>query len=143
MPLKTEPIEEPALNLTPMVDVVLNLVMFFLVSTEFATDATKERQFEIDLPRVTEARPLTNLPDELVVNITRDGAMYLGREPRTIEQLEADLADAAGRFEEQSVLIRGAQDGPYQHVMTVLNVCHRAGIRNVQLANEVGSGSSP
>jgi biopolymer transport protein ExbD len=143
MPLKLEPAEEPSLNLTPMIDVVLQLVIFFLVSTEFATDANKERQYEIDLPQVTDARPLTNLPDELVVNISRDGAMSLGREPRTIEQLEADLADAAARFAEQSVLIRGAYDGPYQHVMTVLNACHRAGITNVQLANEVGSGRSP
>lgn len=140
MPLKIEAIEEPSLNLTPMIDVVLQLVIFFLVGTEFTKN---ERQYEIDLPEVTEARPLTSLPDELVVNITREGEVFLGREPRTLAQLEQELSEAGARFKEQSVLIRGAHDGPYQHVMTVLNICHQAGIGNVQLANEVGSGSAP
>lgn len=143
MPLKLEPAEEPSLNLTPMIDVVLQLVIFFLVSTEFATDANKERQYEIDLPQVTDARPLTDLPDELVVNVKRDGTILLGKEPRTIGQLEAELAEAAGRFADQAVVIRGDEDGPYQHVMTVLNACYRAGITNVQLANEIGSGGAP
>ncbi|MCA9079282.1 MAG: biopolymer transporter ExbD, partial [Planctomycetaceae bacterium] len=70
MPLKTQAMEEPALNLTPMIDIVLLLVIFFLVGTQF-TQA--ERQYEIDLPTVSDAQPLTALPDEIVVNVGRDG----------------------------------------------------------------------
>jgi biopolymer transport protein ExbD len=135
MPLKLDPIEEPALNLTPMIDVVLNLVIFFLVTTQIAKD---ERQYEVELPKVTEARPLTALPDAITVNVGSDGALYLGREPRTPDELERELRTAAERYPEQAVVIRGDANGLYQHVMSVLNICHRANISNVQLANQIG-----
>ena len=137
MPLKLEPIEEPALNLTPMIDVVLQMVIFFLVGTQFTRN---ERQFEVQLPKVTDARPLTNLPDEILINVSRDGRFYVGRQERTPQELEAELLAAAARYKDQAVVIRGDGEGRYQYVMTALNICHRASITNVQLANEVGSG---
>lgn len=139
MPLKLEQIEEPGLNLTPMIDIVLLLVIFFMVGTEF-TQA--ERQYEIELPRVADAQPLTNLPDEIVVNITRNGEFFLGREPRSLEDLESELRTAAARYGDQAVIIRADGGGPYQHVMTVLSICQRANISNVQLANRVDSGGA-
>lgn len=142
MPLKLEPMEDPALNLTPMVDVVLNLVMFFLVTTHFSK-AEQEQQYPIELPKVTSAQPLTGLPDEVVVNVTGDGKLYLGKEERSADELEQDLRAAVGRYAEQAVMIRGEADGPYQHVMTALNVCHRAGITNLRLANRALTGSTP
>lgn len=142
MPLKLDPMEDPALNLTPMVDVVLNLVMFFLVTTHFSK-AEEEQHYPIELPKVTSAQPLTGLPDELVINVTEEGRLYLGREERTAEELEQELRAAVGRYAEQAVIIRGEADGPYQHVMTVLNICHRAGITNLRLANRALTGSAP
>jgi biopolymer transport protein ExbD len=137
MPLKLDPIEEPTLNLTPMIDVVLNLVIFFLVTTEITKD---ERQYEVELPKVTDARPLTALPDAITVNVGTDGSLYVGRDPRTPEELEQELRTAAQRYPEQAVVIRGDAQGLYQHVMSVLNICHRANISNVQLANQLGGG---
>lgn len=142
MPLKLDPMEDPVLNLTPMVDVVLNLVMFFLVTTHFSKEE-QEQQFPIELPKVTAAQPLTGLPDEIVVNVSADGTIYLGKEQRTSEVLEEELRAAVIRYAEQEVMIRGEADGPYQHVMTVLNICHRAGITNLRLANRALTGASP
>lgn len=142
MPLKLDPMEDPALNLTPMVDVVLNLVMFFLVTTHFSK-AEVEQQYPIELPKVTAAQPLTGLPDEIVVNVSQDGSIYLGKERRTPEALEQELRTAVERYAEQEVMIRGQADGPYQHVMTVLNICHRAGVTNLRLANRAISGEAP
>jgi biopolymer transport protein ExbD len=118
MPLKLEQIEEPGLNLTPMIDIVLLLVIFFMVGTEF-TQA--ERQYEIELPRVADAQPLTDPPDEIVVNIKRTGEFSLGNEPRSLEDLEADLRAAAARYRDQAVVIRADGSGPYQHVMKALH----------------------
>ncbi len=140
MPLKLEQIEEPGLNLTPMIDIVLLLVIFFMVGTEFTRD---ERQYEIELPRVSDVQPLTSFPDELVVNITRRGEFFLGREPRSLEDLETELRAAAVRYRDQTVIIRADGNGPYQHVMTALSICQRANISNVQLANRVESGGTP
>lgn len=142
MPLKLPEPEEPVLNLTPMVDVVLQLVIFFMVGTSFVErDRKREHQYEVALPTVTEAQPLTALPDELVVNVARDGQLFLGREPRTAGELEGELQAAVARYQDQAVVVRGDGEGPYQHVMTVLNLCKRAGVANVQLANRLEAGT--
>lgn len=142
MPLKLDPMEDPALNLTPMLDVVLNLVMFFLVTTHFS-QAEEEQQYPIELPKVTSAQPLTGLPDELVVNIDGEGRFFLGESERSPDALETELRAAAQRYADQAVMIRGEAGGPYQHVMTALNICHRAGISNLRLANRALTGAAP
>ncbi len=134
MPLKLETIEEPSLNLTPMIDIVLLLVIFFMVGTQFTEE---EKQYDIQLPTVSEAQPLTSMPDEIVVNVRRDGTLFLGSQPVTVEELEQALKEAQQRFARQTVVVRGDAEGPYQNVMTVLNLCRRARIQNVQLANRV------
>lgn len=134
MPLKLQEPEEPTLNLTPMIDIVLLLVIFFMVGTQF-TDA--ERHYDISLPTVTEARPLTGAPDELVVNVSQDGQVFLGDLLVTMELLEKQLNAARERYAGQAVIIRGDRDIPYQTVMTLLNTCQKAGINNIQLANRI------
>ncbi len=134
MPLKTQEVEEPALNLTPMIDIVLLLVIFFMVGTQFTEH---ENQFEIILPTVSDAQPLTALPDEIVVSVTTDGSIYLGGEAKTGTELEKELRAAKERYAEQTVVIRGDGTGQYQHVMTVVNICNRAKIRSIQLATRI------
>lgn len=140
MPLKTQAIEEPGLNLTSMIDIVFLLIIFFMVGTQF-TEA--EREFQIDLPTVTDAQPLTTLPDEIVVNVTRDGRIVVDNEIKTLEQLEQRLKSARENYADQMVLIRGDGDGRYQEVMNVLAVCHRARIHNVSLANRLQDSQEP
>lgn len=136
MPIKTPDLEEPQLILTPMVDIVMLIMIFFMVSTEFRRI---ENQYEIKLPKVMEAQPLTALPDELVVNVQSDGTIRLGAEQKTLDELEVELTAARQRYADQVVVIRGDGEGPYQHVMTILNICKRARINNIQLANRVES----
>lgn len=139
MPLKTQEMEEPALNLTPMIDIVFLLVIFFMVGTQFTED---ESQFEIVLPTVSDAQPLTALPDEIVINVTSDGSIFLGSEPKTAVELETELRAAAKRYADQAVVIRGDHSGPYQHPMTVINICKRAKIKVIQLANRIEDDQS-
>ncbi len=140
MPLKTHPPEEPSLNLTPMIDIVLLLVIFFMVGTQF-TNA--ERQYEIDLPSVSVAQPLTSLPDEIVVNVTRDGSLYLVDTAVTLERLRQFLQDAHARYADQAVVVRGDGAVNYQRIMDVLNLCQQVQITNVQLANRVSVEEGP
>ncbi|MFN0199578.1 MAG: ExbD/TolR family protein [Planctomycetaceae bacterium] len=138
MPLKTEEMEEPGFNLTPMVDVVFLLNIFFMVGTQIK-DA--EQQYELQLPTVAEASPLTNMPDEIVVNVTITGEVFIAGEQKTYEQLEQLLVAAQQNFAGQAVLVRGEGQGPYQNVMRVIEICHRAKIQNVSLANRVSEES--
>ncbi|MCA9074095.1 MAG: biopolymer transporter ExbD [Planctomycetaceae bacterium] len=134
MPLKTHPPEEPGLNLTPMIDIVLLLVIFFMVGTQF-TNA--ERQYEIDLPSVSVAQPLTALPDEIVVNVARDGTFFLKNNAVSPEQLRDALKQAHERYADQAVIVRGDSAVVYQRIMDVLSICQQVQITNVQLANQL------
>jgi biopolymer transport protein ExbD len=134
MPLKVDAPEEPSMNMTPMIDVVLLLVIFFMVGTQFAES---ESEYDIELPAVSTAQPLTGGPDVLTIHVHRDGTYRLGSRVVTPRDLERELRAARERYAQQAVLVRGDAQGPYQHVMTVLDLCRRARIVNVQLANRI------
>src|SRR5262245_57455017 len=131
MPLKVETLDEPQLNLIPMIDIVFNLLIFFMIGTRFAD---MERQLDVQLPTVSAAVPLTDPPDEIVVNVFADGKIVVNQETLSLEDLETRLRLAQSRYADQAVLIRGDGRRVYQHVMNVLGVCHRAQIRNFSLA---------
>ena len=134
MPLKTGTVEEPKLDLTPMIDIVFLLIIFFMVGTQFTE---MERQYDIQLPTVTDAKPLTNLPDDIIVNVQQNGDITVNGEKKNLTELESTLATARENFPGQSVVIRGDSTGPYQNVMNILEVCHRVKIRSVSLANRL------
>lgn len=134
MPIKVEPLEEPYLNMTPLVDVILNLLIFFMLGTRFAEE---ERQFDIQLPQVSHAEPLTAPPDEIVINVFADGRLIVNQKAISYGELETLLADASRRFADQAVLVRGDGQGIYQSIMDVLSICQKANIRNFSLATQV------
>jgi biopolymer transport protein ExbD len=133
MPLKVEPLEEPYLNMTPMVDVILNLLIFFMIGSRFVED---ERQVDIQLPSVSHALPLTAPPREIVINVYSDGRMVVDQKPISAESLENMLSDAHSRFADQAVLIRGDGKGSYQSIMDVLSICQKAKIHKYSLATQ-------
>ncbi len=140
MPLRSsESAEEPSINLTPMIDVVMLLIIFFMVGTKFSD---RERQFHIELPTVADAQPLTSRPDEIVVNVDRDGQFFLNEDPMTRQQLFDRLRQAQENYAEQAVVIRGDGEGTYQHIMDVLAMCHQVKITNIKLANKLKSESN-
>jgi len=133
MPFKTEPMEEPHINLTPLVDIVFNLLLFLMLATRFAADEDAEQKFDVQLATAANARPLTALPDELVIHVAANGKVLLNGKPRTLGELEADLVKAKKNYADQSVVVRGEGQGPYQNVVDVLAVCDRAKINVVSL----------
>ncbi|MBI1347486.1 biopolymer transporter ExbD [bacterium] len=132
MPLKSLPLDEPGINLTSMLDVVMLLIIFFMLGSQFTEE---ERQYDIQLPTVADTPALTGQPDEIVVNIREDGRISARKVEMTLEELAAFLQDAAERFPGQAVVVRGDAHTEYQHVMDVMSTARKAGIRNLSLAN--------
>jgi biopolymer transport protein ExbD len=120
-----------ALNLTPIIDVVFLLLIFFLVATRFEEE---ERSLEVVLPQASEAMPLVARPKELFVNIDRQGQYFVGGQFVTAGQLDQALRQAAadnpGR---QTVIIRADKRCALEHAVTVMDLCNRAGIRDYRL----------
>ena len=80
-----------ALSITPLIDVVFLLLIFFLVATRFSEE---ERQLEINLPEATEALPAAIQPNEIVINIDANGRYYIEGKFRQLEQVEQILRRA-------------------------------------------------
>ncbi len=132
MPLKTSPLEEPSLNITSLLDIILTIVMFFMVSTTFSQN---ERQTEIQVPTVSDNAVLTGQPDEIVLNVAVDGQMQVSGKPQTAETLSSLLQAALTSFPNQAVVIRGDGRCEYQMVMDAFSACKQAGVRNISVAH--------
>jgi biopolymer transport protein ExbD len=133
MPLKTAAVEDPQINLTPLIDIVFNLLMFLMLATRFEAADEAERQFEVQLATVANAQPLTAVPDEMVINVGANGQLSLNGKPKTISELQVDLMAAKKNYADQAVLVRGEGEGRYQNVVDVLAACDRAKINVVSL----------
>jgi len=126
------------LSLTPLIDIVFLLLIFFLVATRFAEE---ERELEVTLPDASEARPLTEKPRELFVNIDQHGQYFVTGKTLGIDELHPIL-DAAyvnnpGRA---SVVIRADKRCDWEFVVAVMNACNKAKIRDYRVTTRETGG---
>jgi biopolymer transport protein ExbD len=144
VPLKTpEMTDEPNLNLTPMIDIVFLLLIFFIAAgTQLIAETNQEREYDINLPAVSDAPPLTSLPDEVVVNVLADGNIVADGAARSLAELRQLLVAKQTSFPNQGVVIRGDRTVPYQRVMEVLEACKESKIRHVSLAGRIQANAT-
>lgn len=119
------------LNMTPMIDCVFLLLIFFLVATRLEEE---ERYLDVVLPQASEAMPLTAKPQELFVNVDRLGRYFVSGQLLTQDTLLAALRQAStnnpGR---QTVIIRADKRCVWEHVVAVMNMCNKARIRDYRV----------
>ncbi len=123
--------EMPHINMTPMVDVVLCLLVFFMAATRLYD--WDEGQFQVRVPEVSDAAPLTSAPDDLALTIVAPGRVALGEAILDLDRLGERLREAKGHYPDQGVMIRGDAELSYQDLADVLSACDTAGIRNIRL----------
>lgn len=132
--LKLDPDEAPAVNMTPMIDIVFNLLIFFLLGSTYLNE---DRSLELELPRVVAAAPLTDAPDEIMINVLVDGKITVEGRELSVAELEALLTAARKNYPDQTVAVRGDRAALYERVLNVVAICRRAGIARVDfLARE-------
>ena len=122
--------EEPALNLTPMIDVVFQLLIFFMVATTFLDP---EREMDVELPEAASGDPVEEQLDEIVINVLRDGGLVLSGETIQQEQLYTTLARAAERNPDTPVTIRGDRLVHHESIVGVMDACGAAGLYNLAI----------
>ena len=131
MPLKTNFDEQPTINLTPMIDIVFLLIIFFMVGTKFVE---MERDIEVNVPRVADIGPLTGAPPRWTINVRNDGRISLNDKEVDVQRLTAELKAVREQYEDLGVVVRGAADGPFQYVAEVLNAVRGAGISEMGIS---------
>ncbi|MGL6225199.1 MAG: ExbD/TolR family protein [Thermoguttaceae bacterium] len=122
-----------SINLTPMIDVVFLLIIFFLVSSTFIQ---QEVSLEMQLPTAqTGQKAEEDITRKEIINIPGSGQLLLRTEPVSLEKLREYFRVRKTTGEENiPVLLRVAQGVPYQEVEPVLLLCAESGIWNVSFA---------
>lgn len=119
-----QPMIQP--NLVPMIDVVFQLVVFFMVSSTFVVapgiglalpESTTQEQVNMDLYQVT---------------VSRDGTMYFQDQVVDVDQLGAKL-ESLTEAQKERVILQGEADVPLQDVIYVLDILRNHGIRNASI----------
>src|SRR5437763_3145214 len=123
--------ELPQINMTPMVDVILCLLVFFMAATRLYD--WDENEFVVNVPEVAEAAPLSAAPDDLILTVVKRGVVGVGEATYDLDRLVILRREARGRYINQGVVIRGDASRSSQQLAEVLSACDEAGIRNVRL----------
>ena len=119
------------LDLTPMIDVVFLLMIFFLVASKLEE---ADRYIDFVLPKASAARPLTSQVLEFIVNIDRNGSYFAGAKPVELAQLQGLLKQAvADNPQKQKVVVRADENTAHKFVVAAMNACVQAGIDDYQV----------
>ena len=117
-----------SLSMTPLIDVVFQLLLFFFFATRFADE---DRELNVPLPDASEARPITYAPEEIFINIDQSGQYFVHGKAVDETELEDLLQQAAtNNPASQAVRIHADKRVAFQSVVTAVNLCKRVGIRD-------------
>ena len=128
--------EIPVLNLTPMIDVLFLLIIFFVVGTKFIE---QEREIGLKVPKVSDKGALTAAPQKKLVNVYHDGGVTLDGKVVTLGELTSQLAASRSQYQALGVLVRGDAGAQFQLVASVLNACKQAGIADLGISVTMAS----
>lgn len=119
-------------NITPLIDVVFLLVIFFLVATHFAHQEEVEA---IELPLAQSVGEAPDVPRRLTVSVLRGGDLYVkGRAVDILEVEHLIAEDTKNRTADYEVRIRADQTVPYREIEPILLSCLRAGVTKIGFA---------
>ncbi len=122
-----------SVNMTPMIDIVFQMIIFFVLTVEMERDALDER---IDLamaphgPLVEERDPRT-----VTIDVNNRGGLSISRVPLSSQQLYAVMRNTVGIYGQQlPVVIRGDVDTTHQHIKNAMDICTQAGLYRISFA---------
>jgi biopolymer transport protein ExbD len=115
----------PSIELTPIIDMVFLLLIFFLVTTTYHQ---VEREMQIALPEAESGAPISVALRELVVNVASDGSVIVAGGAMSLENLRALITQAVDANPNQKVTVRADREASYGLVARVLDICKASGV---------------
>ena len=130
MQFKRQPLEPADVNITPLIDVVFLLLIFFMVSTTFPN-----QQISLNLPTASTAEPQRDpLLQVSVLSLFADGRILFNEQEQTsLKALEAELAQQPAL---EALLIQAESTTEHQQLVSALDLARRLGVEKVRLATQ-------
>ena len=124
------------INVTPMVDLYLVLLLIFIIMTTAGVQGVK-----VNLPSASKSSsPKLDAPKTQAITIDTEGKIRLNTLPVTLADLETKLSALKAATPELPVVVRGDRASQYQGIMDVLDVLGRVGINQIGLATQSAKG---
>lgn len=120
------------INMTPLVDVMLVLLIIFIITVPVLTHSVK-----VDLPRADNT-PNELKPETINLAVTADGQIHWNESVVTMEELDARLAVEAAKQPQPEIHIRGDRTVDYEHVIKTMAAVQRSGILKLGFVTEPG-----
>jgi biopolymer transport protein ExbD len=137
--------DHPDMEITPLIDIVFLLLIFFVVTTSFSQASSgegQESQIDVDLPQAATGQASTDA-EQIVLFVTADGAVEIrGDVEASGESLGEKLADLQERRPELRIAIKGDEKASHGRMIGVLDEIRRAGFSNVNLVARERGGDS-
>jgi biopolymer transport protein ExbD len=122
-----------AIQLAPMIDILLLLLSFFIISWQFSKSET---ELNVSVPTAQEGAEPERVRGEIIINVLADGVIRVEGLAVDRKQLFDKLSAIAKQFQNQPVRIRGDGGVAYQRIVEVIDTCQKAGIWNISFATQ-------
>ena len=126
--------EEPEINLVPLIDVMMVILIFLMISTTYS----KYTELQINLPSAQAERQLER-PNEVTILVNAQGQYVVNRTPvpfRSVEQLAGELRRAAAALQEPIVVISADAAATHQSVIRVMEAARVAGLTQITFTTQ-------
>ena len=108
--------------IAPMVDILLVVLVFFIVTWNFALS---ENELDVRVPTATKANEAQPYVGQVVINITANGSVVVNRQQKSLQELLELLKKLSQLYPDQAVIVRGDQAVDYKHIVDVLDICQK------------------
>ena len=126
------------INVTPLVDIVLVLLIIFMVITPML-----QRGAEVKLPKAENAESKEDSGEAAIISVKRDGSLYLGNDLITPDLLERELNAILLTEPFKFILIKGDVKAHYGDVRKAMEVCEKVGAKTVALQTDQAEIAAP
>jgi len=123
--------EEPRVDLTPMVDVVFLLLIFFMISTTFV----ETPGISVQLPESSSQREI-KVPEEFKVQLSKEGEIYVGEERLSLEELRLRLTGYGAKAREMNFALYADREARHGRVVQVMDLARESGFGKLAIATE-------
>ena len=122
-----------AMQLAPMIDILLLLLSFFIIGWQFGRSET---ELNVSVPTAQEGAESDRQRGEIIINVLSDRVIRVEGSDMDLPKLHEKLSAIAKQFENQPVRIRGDGKVDYQRIVEVIDTCQKAGIWNISFATQ-------
>lgn len=133
MKFQKKALEPASFQMAPMIDIVFQLLIFFIVTGQLSKSET---ELDVSVPTTAEGAEAERVQGEKIINVLADGRVIVDKTPLSQDELFVMMKKLSELYKNQPIRLRADAKTEYQHVINVISTCTKAGIWNISFATQ-------